>query len=68
MARAKPAQGKQPLVIRSLTLTPEADELLQHLSQDIADVPGWMVSSSAIVRALLRHVASYSKSATLSLA
>jgi len=57
MARAKTKPKRQPLVIRSLTLTHDADETLQRLSRDASDSLGWTVSSSAIVRALLRYVA-----------
>ncbi len=56
MARPTTKRKKQPLVIRSHTLTRKADRLLQRLSQDASDALGWTVSSSAVVRALLRHV------------
>ncbi len=56
MARAKTTPKRQPLVIRSLTLTHDADETLQRLSKDASDYIGWTVSSSAIVQALLRYV------------
>jgi hypothetical protein len=54
MARTK-AKPKEELalVIRSLTLTHDADETLQRLSQDATDYLGRKVSGSAIVRALL---------------
>ncbi len=57
MARAKTTPKRQPLVIRSLTLTHDADETLQRLSKDASDYIGRAVSGSAVVRALLRHVA-----------
>ncbi len=60
MARAKTTPKRQPLVIRSLTLTHDADETLQRLSKDASDYIGWTVSSSAIVRALLRQAAQQS--------
>ena len=47
---------KSPLVVRSFTLTPTLDQTLQRLSQDASDFTGWTVSSSAVVRALLRYV------------
>ena len=59
MARAKTKPKRRPLVIRSLTLTHDADETLQRLSQNASDYLGWTVSSSAMVRALLRYVAQH---------
>jgi len=55
MARAKTTPKRQPLVMRSLTLTHDANETLQRLSQNASDSLGWTVSSSAIVRALLQY-------------
>ena len=40
MARAKTTPKRQPLVIRSLTLTHDADETLQRLSQNASDCLG----------------------------
>jgi len=60
MARAKTKPKRRPLVIRSLTLTHDADETLQRLSQNASDYLGWTVSGSAIVRALLRQAAQQS--------
>jgi hypothetical protein len=57
MARLKPTPKKPFLVVRSHTLTREADILLQQLNQDASDALGWTVGSSAVVRALLRYVA-----------
>jgi hypothetical protein len=57
MARAKPTPQKQPLFPRTHTLSRDADHLLQLLSQDATDALGWTVSSSAVIRALLRYVA-----------
>jgi hypothetical protein len=55
MARSKPTPKKQLLIVRSITLSREADTLLDTLSQDATDALGWTVSSSAIVRALIRY-------------
>jgi inactivated superfamily I helicase len=56
MASRKTKQRKEPLVVRSFTLTPTLDQMLQRLSQEASDHTGWTVSTSAIVRALLRYV------------
>jgi len=56
MARPKKIPPKQPLQIHSITLTTHDTETLQQLSQEASDTLGWTISSSAIVRALLRHV------------
>ncbi len=56
MARPKTKPHKQPLVVRSHTLTQEADTILQQLSQDASDALGWTVGSSAVIRALLQYV------------
>lgn len=53
MARLK---KPPPLLVRSLTLTPELEALLQSLGQEASDRLGWTVSMSAVVRALLRYV------------
>jgi hypothetical protein len=57
MVRAKTKPRKQPLVIRSHTLTPELENLLQQWSHDATDALGWTVSTSAILRALLQYAA-----------
>ncbi len=57
MARSKPTPKKQPLVVRSLTLTQEADTTLQQLGQEATDALGWTVGRSAVARALLLYVA-----------
>jgi hypothetical protein len=54
MAKRKLTRKKQPLVIRSHALTRDIDQLLQQWSQEASDTLGWTVSSSAIVRALIR--------------
>lgn len=58
MARAKkpPIQEKPPFSIRTFTLTPDVVEGLQRLSQEATDFLGRSISSSAIVRALVRHM------------
>jgi len=55
MARPKSAPKKLPLVVRSHTLTQEADTILKQLNQDASDALGWTVGSSAVIRALLRY-------------
>ena len=55
MARAKPKPKKEPFLIRSFTLTAPTEQTLQRLSGEASDLLGWTVSSSAIMRALLRH-------------
>jgi hypothetical protein len=57
MARPAPTPKKQPLFPRTHTLSRDTDRFLQQLSQDASDALGWTVSSSAIIRALLLHVA-----------
>ena len=57
MARKK-SSSKRPqhnLTIRSLTMTPAADNTLQALSQEASDRLGWVVSNSAVARALLLY-------------
>ena len=44
-----------PLVVRSLTLTPAADDTLRRLSTNATKYIGRKVSGSAIVRALLQQ-------------
>ena len=55
MARPKFTPHKQPLIVRSHTLTQEADTILKELNQDASDALGWTVGSSAVIRALLRY-------------
>jgi hypothetical protein len=57
MARPKKTPPKAPLVIHSLTLTSTTAATLRRLSTDAAEYIGRAVSGSAIVRALLRHIA-----------
>jgi hypothetical protein len=58
MARAKkpPIHEKPPFSIHTFTLTPDVVEGLQRLSQEATDFLGRSISSSAIVRALVRHM------------
>jgi hypothetical protein len=58
MARVQklPLREKPPLAVHTVTLTPDVVEALQRLSQDASDFLGRRVSSSAIVRALVRQV------------
>ncbi len=53
MARKKTEAKKQGFIIRSLTLTQAADATLERLCSDGSDYSGWIVSKSAIVRAVL---------------
>lgn len=55
--RAKRTPAPEPLKVVSLKLTPTAEHLLNDLSQDATDAIGRPVSSSALVRALLRYLA-----------
>ena len=57
---------KESLLVRSFTLTPTLDQTLQVLSQETSYTLGWTVSTSAIVRALLRSVAQHPPSWALS--
>jgi hypothetical protein len=56
MTRPDSKPPKQPFLIRTHTLTQETDILLQHLSRDASDFLGRSISSSAIIRALIRQV------------
>jgi hypothetical protein len=59
MARTKPTSKKKPvkplIIVRSLSLTPESEKLLQTLRQEASDQLGWTVSMSAVARALFRY-------------
>lgn len=48
----KPAS---PKLIRTLSLTDEDATALDRLAQDAGDFLGWAASSSAVIRALIRH-------------
>jgi hypothetical protein len=58
MARTKkPLPPEKPhFSIHTFTLTPDVVEALQDLSSDASDFLGRTVSSSAIIRALVRRV------------
>ena len=43
-------------MVRSFTVTPAMDRTLQRLRQEGSDFTGWTVSTSAVIRALLRYV------------
>jgi len=55
MARPKKSPLKEPLKVYTVKLTPAVAELLLHLGQDASDALGWTVSSSAVIRALIRQ-------------
>jgi hypothetical protein len=60
MARAKPKSKKPPpqnlpLFVKAITLTRTDQDTLTRLSKDVSDYTGRTVSSSAIVRALVRY-------------
>jgi hypothetical protein len=58
MARTKnpPLQKKPEFSIHSIFLTPDVVKALQRLSRDASDFIGRSISTSAIVRALVRQV------------
>ena len=58
MARAKkpPIPEKPEFSVHTVTLTPDVVEALHRLSRDASDFLGRSISSSAIVRALVRQV------------
>src|SRR5262245_61050477 len=56
MVARKSKCKKEPLVVRSFTITPSLDTTLQRLSHEAPDFTGWTVSTSAMIRVLLRHV------------
>jgi hypothetical protein len=47
---------RPPLAVHTVTLTPDVVATLQRLSRDASDFLGRTVSSSAIVRALVRQI------------
>jgi hypothetical protein len=52
MIPRKKTLPKEPILVRSHTLTPSTEVILKRLSQTATDVIGRGVSSSAVVRAL----------------
>jgi hypothetical protein len=61
--KAPEAPPKAPLKVCTVKLTPEVERMLQDLSQGASDFLGWTVSSSAIVRALIRQVSQHGPAA-----
>jgi hypothetical protein len=55
MARLKKTPPAEPLKVCSVKLTLAAERTLQQISQDASDALGWTVSSSAMIRALIRQ-------------
>lgn len=56
MARGKPIPPqREPLRVYSVKLTPAAATLLMQLGQEASDHLGWTVTSSAVMRALVRY-------------
>jgi hypothetical protein len=55
MATHKLTLNKEPILVRSHSLTPTTETILKWLSQDASDYIGRSVSSSAVVRALARY-------------
>ena len=58
MARVKKSIPREELqlTVQTVTLTPDVIETLRRLSQEASDFIGRKVSSSAIVRALVRQI------------
>jgi hypothetical protein len=55
MARVKRIAPRPAFFSRSITLTPDVEEILERFSQDAKDFTGRAIGSSAILRALVRH-------------
>jgi hypothetical protein len=55
MTRLKKSPPTEPLKVYTVKLTPAVAVTLQTLSQDASDALGWTVSSSALIRALIRQ-------------
>ena len=55
MATQQPISRKEPITIRSHTLTPSTAALLKQMRQAATDYIGGGVGSSAVVRALILH-------------
>ena len=56
MAARKKRLPKEPLVVRSCTLTPSLDKTVKQVAQEASDALGWTISTSAAVRSILRYV------------
>ena len=65
MARTKkpPLKEKPQFAIHSVTLSVEESAILQRLSQEASDFLGRSISSSAVIRALLRQIEKHGPSA-----
>ena len=65
MARTKktPPHTKPQFSIHTVILTTEEVDALRHLSQDASDFLGRSISSSAVIRALIRQVVKQGPSA-----
>ena len=55
MASRKTKGKKEPLVVRSFTLTPTLDKTVKQFAQEASDTLGWTISTSAGIRALVRY-------------
>jgi hypothetical protein len=55
MASRKTKGKKEPLVVRSFTLTPTLDKTVKQFAQEASDTLGWTISTSAVIRALVRY-------------
>jgi hypothetical protein len=55
MASIKRIAPRPAFFSRSITLTPDVEEILERFSQDAKDYTGRAVGSSAILRALARY-------------
>jgi len=57
MAARKKRLPKEPLVVRSCTLTPSLDKAtVKQVAQEAGDALGWTISTSALVRSILHYV------------
>jgi hypothetical protein len=56
-ARTKRKAPKQPIVVSSISFTPDTRDTLQRFGRDLSDVIGLPISGSASVRALLAWAA-----------
>jgi hypothetical protein len=55
MAYHRRGVSKEVLKVSSVKLSTAAERILQTLSQDASDQIGWTVTSSAVMRALIRY-------------
>jgi hypothetical protein len=61
MAQVKKRPAKPPFLFHSLTLTEQDNVILRSLGQDARDCIGRAVSTSAIMRALIRYAGQQSE-------